>query len=267
MTNETVGDVWAIGAAYEPYIGRWSRLVAREFLPKLSVPPNATWLDVGTGSGALIEAILASAAPSLVRGVDASAGFVAYARARISDARVQLTVADARALPWDSSSFDAIVSGLVINFVPQPELALAEWVRIARPGATVAAYVWDYGDGMQLIRYFWDAAIELDHGAATVDEANRFPLCTPAALEALWEDAGLEDVTSFALEVPTPFQSFDDYWTPFLGGQGPAPSYAMRLEAEQRERLRERLRTTLPTRSDGTISLSARAWAIRGIRP
>lgn len=266
MTNQTRDDVWAIGAAYEPYIGRWSRLVAREFLPTLTVRPRADWLDVGCGSGALIEAILSSAAPSLVRGVDASPGFVAYARARISDPRVELTVGDARALPWDSSSFDAIVSGLVINFVPEPEQALAEMIRVARPGAVVAAYVWDYGDGMQLIRYFWDAAIELDRGAAAVDEANRFPLCTRAALEALWDDAGLQEVTTFALQVATPFQSFGDYWTPFLGGQGPAPSYAMRLDAEQRERLRERLRSTLPTDSNGAIALTARAWAVRGIR-
>lgn len=266
MPDTRSADVWAIGAAYEPYIGRWSRLVAPEFLAWLNAPANAGWLDVGCGSGALSEAILAHAAAARICAIDASPGFVAYARARIDDPRAELAVADARALPWDSSSFDAIVSGLVLNFVPQPERALAEMARVARRGATVATYVWDYAGGMQLIRFFWDAAIALDPSAAGADEANRFPLCSPAALEALWDDAGLQHVTSCAIEVPTHFRSFDDYWTPFLGGQGPAPSYAMRLDPEQRERLREQLRRTLPIDSHGGIALVARAWAIKGTR-
>jgi SAM-dependent methyltransferase len=266
VTHQSLTDVWAMGAAYEPYIGRWSRLVAREFLRWVNVPALGDWLDVGCGSGALTEAIVATAAPSQVRAVDASAGFVAYARSRIADRRVELAVADARALPWGSQSFDAIVSGLVLNFVPQPEQAVAEMARVARSGATVAAYVWDYAGGMQLIRSFWDAAVALDPSAAMVDEANRFPVCSPTALQTLWDDAGLEGVMSFAIEVPTPFASFDDYWTPFLGGQGPAPSYAMRLDSERRERLRERLENMLPIDANGAIALTARAWAVRGIR-
>lgn len=265
-TDLTPDDVWAVGAAYEPYIGRWSRLVAREFLAWLAIPPKADWLDVGCGTGALSEAILANTDPACVCAVDASPGFVAYARHETRDHRAEFTVADARSLPWDSSSFDAIVSGLVLNFIPQPERALAELARVARPGATVAAYVWDYADGMQIIRQFWDAAIALDSRAVTLDEANRFPLCQPAALEALWRRTGLSDVTSRALDVPTHFRDFDDFWTPFLGGQGPAPSYTLSLDQSQRERLRERLRSALPTEADGAIALTARAWAIRGGR-
>jgi SAM-dependent methyltransferase len=267
MMRQAVTDVWAIGAAYEPYIGRWSRLVAREFLDWLSVSPSADWLDVGCGSGALTAAILASAAPAHVRAVDASAGFAAYARSKTRDSRATFAAADARALPWTSSSVDAIVSGLVINFVPEPEQALAEMARVARPGALIAAYVWDYAGGMQLIRHFWDAAVALDASAAPLDEANRFPLCQPTRLEELWRAAGLRNTTSCALDVPTYFQDFDDYWTPFLGGQGPAPSYAMSLHSSRRERLRERLRVALPIGSDGTIALTARAWAIQGARP
>jgi SAM-dependent methyltransferase len=263
---QTPGDVWVIGAAYEPYIGRWSRLVAREFLAWLAVAPNADWLDVGCGTGALTEAILASVAPARVWAVDASAGFVAYARRQTPDQRAAFAAADARALPWESGSVDAIVSGLVLNFVPQPEQAVTEMARVARPGAAVAAYVWDYADGMQLLRQFWDAAVALDASAATLDEARRFPLCRPAALEDLWHRAGLRSVTSRALEVPTHFRDFDDFWTPFLGGQGPAPSYMMSLDPSRRRRLRERLRAALPTASDGAITLTARAWAVHGVR-
>ena len=264
--QQTPTDVWAIGAAYEPYIGRWSRLVAREFLAWLDVAPNAHWLDVGCGSGALTEAILACAAPARIGAIDASPAFAAYARSTTPDPRATFAAADARALPWAAASVDAIVSGLVINFVPQPERALTDMARVARPGAVIAAYVWDYAHGMQLIRHFWDAAVALDAGAAALDEAKRFPLCRPAALEELWRGAGLQSVTSCALDVPTYFNDFDDFWTPFLGGQGPAPSYAMSLDANRRELLRERLRSTLATDSNGAISLTARAWAIQGVR-
>ena len=266
MTEQAVSDIWAVGAAYEPYIGRWSRLVAREFVDWLAVSPNADWLDVGCGSGALTEAILASSAPAIVRAVDASAGFVTYARQKARDSRAAFAAADARALPWTSASVDVIVSGLVINFVPQPERAIAEMARVARPGAVIGAYVWDYAAGMQLIRYFWDVAVALSADAAALDEANRFPLCQPTALEELWRGAGLRNVTSCALEVPTYFRDFDDFWTPFLGGQGPAPSYAMSLEPHRRDELRDQLRRTLRTESDGTIALTARAWAVRGFR-
>jgi SAM-dependent methyltransferase len=265
--EQRLTDVWAFGAAYEPYIGRWSRLVAREFLTWLDVAPNADWLDIGCGSGALTETILACAAPARIGAVDASPAFVAYARTRTNDSRATFAAADARALPWAAASIDAIVSGLVINFVPQPERALPDMARVARPGAVIAAYVWDYADGMQLIRHFWNAAVALDASASTLDEAKRFPLCQPAALEELWGSARLRSVTSCALDVRTHFQDFDDFWTPFLGGQGPAPSYAMSLDASRRELLRERLRSTLPTDSSGAIALTARAWAVRGVRP
>jgi hypothetical protein len=129
----------------------------------------------------------------------------------------------------------------------------------------VAVYVWDYAEGMELIRRFWDAA-SLDPDAAPLDEARRFPLCAPAALEELWRSAGLAGVETRAIEVPTPFADFDDYWRPFLGGQGPAPGYVMSLDGDRRKALRERLRAELPTSADGRIRLTARAWAVRGTR-
>src|SRR5262249_24780413 len=153
---------------------------------------------------------------------------------------------DARALPVDSVNFDAVVSGLVLNFVPEPQLAVAEMLRVARPGATVAAYVWDYAGKMQLMRYFWDAATALDPAARELDEGRRFPICLPLPLRELFQGAGLQDVDVRHIDIATHFRDFDDYWSPFMGGQGPAPSYAMSLCEERREALRDRIRSSLP---------------------
>jgi SAM-dependent methyltransferase len=260
-------DAWTGAEAYERYVGRWSRLAAREFLAWLQRPPNGSWLDVGCGTGALSQAILELAAPARVEGVDPSGAYLAHARARVTDGPVAFREADAMRLPQPSESVDTAVSGLVLNFVPGPAAAVAEMARVVRPGGAVAAYVWDYGGRMQLMRYFWDAAVALDPGAAELDEGRRFPLCQPEPLERLFREAGLSDVRSRALDVPTRFESFDDYWDPFLEGQGPAPGYAGRLSEADRARLRDRLRATLPVEADGSIDLVARAWAVRGTRP
>ena len=261
------GVRWDSGDAYEPYVGRWSRLVAREFVEWLSVPPTSRWLDVGCGTGALIQTVLERASPGEVVGIDPSASYIALAGARMDgDPRVHLEVGDARALQAGAATFDVVVSGLVVNFVPQPELAVAEMARVTRPGGTVAAYVWDYAEGMQLMRYFWDAAVTLDPKAKELDEGRRYRLCDPVPLSRLFLTAGLEDVEVREIEVPTYFRDFDDYWSPFLGGQGPAPSYAMSLSEERRAELRELIRASLPGDAEGGIPLSARAWAIRSIR-
>ncbi len=260
------GEVWTVGAAYESYVGRWSRLVAGELLRWLGVPAGARWLDVGCGTGTLAQAVLAHAAPRGVLGVDRSRGFVAHARARTADARVAFQVADAGALPVSDGGFDAVVSGLVLNFVPEPERMVAEMARAARPGGVVALYVWDYAAGMELMRRFWDAAKALDPRAAALDEGVRFPVCAPAPLEALFTFAGLAAVETRAIDVQTPFRDFDDLWSPFLGGQGPAPGYVASLPEERRVALREALRTSLPMATDGSIPLAARAWAVRGSR-
>jgi SAM-dependent methyltransferase len=260
------GDVWAAGEAYEPYVGRWSRLVAREFLAWLAVPAGGRWLDVGCGTGALTESILAAASPVAVTGVDAAEGYLAFARQKVADPRANFESGDAQALPVDSAAFDAAVSALVLNFVRRPEAMVAEMARAVRPGGLVAAYVWDYAGAMQLMRHFWNAATALDREAAALDEGRRFPLCNPGPLGDLFRAAGLGAVEVQPIDIWTPFKDFDDYWTPFLGGQGPAPTYAMALDEQGRAGLRERLRAALPAALDGTIPLIARAWAVRGIR-
>lgn len=259
-----VGAVWASGGAYEAYVGRWSRRVAAQFVALLGVPGGRRWLDVGCGTGALTEAVLAAADPAEVLGVDPSAGFLDTARSRITDPRVRFESGDARSLPVPDGAFDAVVSALALNFVPEPATAAGEFTRAAAPGGVAAAYVWDYGDGMTMMRHFWDAATELDPAAAELDEGRRFTLCTPAGLDALWRGAGLVDVRTAAIEIPTVFADFDAYWNPFLGGQGAAPAYLMSLPAEHRDALRERIRPRLPVAADSSIALTARALAVSG---
>jgi SAM-dependent methyltransferase len=259
-------DAWTSGDAYEPYVGRWSRLVAREFLGWLAAPPGGRWLDVGCGTGALAQTVLALATPREVVGIDPSPAYVAFSRGRSNDPRVRFEVGDAQALQAASATFEAVVSGLVLNFVPEPDRAVSEMARVARPGGIVAAYVWDYAEGMQLMRHFWDAAVALDPIAQELDEGRRFPLCEPEPLIDLFRTTGLGKVEARAIDVPTVFRDFDDYWSPFLGGQAPAPGYAMSLSQQQRAALRERIRVSLPTNSEGEHHLIARAWAVRGVR-
>jgi len=262
----TSTDVWVSGDGYESYVGRWSRLVAREFLHWLDVSPERHWLDVGCGTGALTETVLDVAAPAFVQAVDRSPSFVEFARHRVRDPRASFSVADAQSLPQSSGSIDAVISGLVLNFVPRPGLAVAEMARVTRAGGVVAVYVWDYAERMELMRHFWHAAIALDPRGEELDEARRFPICAPAPLEELFRDGGLERVESRAIDVSTRFRDFDDFWRPFLSGQGPGPAYAMSLSEERRVALRERIRGALPIAADGSIDLIARAWAVRGTR-
>ncbi|MCW8084294.1 class I SAM-dependent methyltransferase [Sabulicella glaciei] len=257
--------LWSAASAYESYVGRWSRRVAPKFLRWLAVPPGGRWLDVGCGTGMLSRTILARCDPASVTGVDLSDAFLAHARSELADPRARFHSGDAQSLPVEDASFDAVVSGLVLNFVPDQPRAVAELRRAARPGGTVAAYVWDYAEGMQMMRHFWDAAAALDpDSAGGRDEALRFPLCRPGPLAALFRDAGLTAVEVTDITVPTPFRDFEDYWTPFLAGGAPAPGYCMALPEERRAALREALRAALPAGPDGSITLSARAWAVRG---
>ncbi len=234
--------------------------MAPAFLDWLDASPGLRWLDVGCGTGALTEAILDRAEPASVAGVEPSEGFLATARAVLGP-RAVLLPGSAEALPLADASADVVVSGLVLNFVPDARAAVAEMVRVSCPGGTVGAYVWDYAGRMELVRSFWDAAAELDPGCP--DEGTRFPLCDPLALEELFSGPRFAAVGVSAIDVPTPFASFDDYWEPFLGGQGPGPAYVMSLGDDARAQLRERLRERLPIRADGSIQLIARAWAVR----
>jgi SAM-dependent methyltransferase len=266
MEAHPQAESWKSGQAYEPFIGRWSRLVAREFLRWLAPPRGERWLEVGCGTGALTSAITEEASPASVVATDRSAAYVEYARGRAHRGSIHFAVADGMRLPLRPGVTDVVVSGLLLNFLPAPDGGVGEMVRLTRAGGTVAAYVWDYADRMQLLRVFWDEAVELDPAAASLDERRRFPICEPRELERLWHGAGLVEVKSSGIEVETPFRDFDDYWRPFLGGQGPAPAYVASLDARRREALGERLRARVSPGEGGRIELRARAWAVRGRR-
>ena len=240
--------------------------MAREFVVELSVPAGAVWIDVGCGSGALTAAILALTDPARIVALDRSVDFVLQSRGSFASERVAVVAGDAVGLPFSNEEASAVVSGLVLNFVPDPKRAIGEMLRCVRREGVVAAYLWDYAEGMQAIRFFWDAAVALDPSVANLDEAKRFPLCQPKALEQHFLAAGANEVVVTSIAVETHFDDFEDMWTPFLGGQGPAPTYVMSLSENHRTKLREHLRERVPTKPDGSIELSAKAWVARGRR-
>lgn len=260
-----VHDTWASGDAYEPYVGRWSRLIAVQFLDWLAVPEGKAWLDVACGTGALTDTILRRLNPARLKGIDASKDYVDYAPRAVRDPRVTFEVGDAQQLQEPDRAFDAVVCALALNFVPRTDRAASEMARVVSPGGQVAAYVWDHAGKMEFMQYFWAAAAALDPHAADLDEGRRFQLCQPAPLKDLFQQVGLAQVEVRPIDIDTHFTDFDDYWSPFLGGQGPAPSYVMSLTEAARLALRDRLRLSLPFAADGSIPLVARAWAVRGV--
>lgn len=260
-----VAEGWSSGDAYEQYVGRWSRKVATEFLRWLAPRRGLVWGDVGCGTGALASTILGMCEPSSVHGVDSSEAFVSRARTRVVDPRAHFETGDATRLPWESGVRDVTVSGLVLNFVRDHETMAREMARVTRSGGRVAAYVWDYAGGMQMMRHFWDAAIAVSPGDAKLDQGERFPLCQPGPLRTLFEKTGLKAVTLHAIDIPTVFRDFDDYWTPFLGRTGAAPSYLAAVDEETRERIRLCLESRLASTRGGPIELTARAWGVQGV--
>jgi SAM-dependent methyltransferase len=257
-------DVFEEAGAYEGYIGRWSRALTPNFVRWLAVPLQGRWLDVGCGTGSLSEAIVAGAFPKSVVGVDPSSAFVAHASQAVRDPRVSFRVGNAMGLEFGNATFDVAASSLVLNFVPDPNVALAEMRRVVKPGGRIGACVWDYAGGMQMLRAFWGAAAELDPAAEQLDEGHRFLITRPDALQACFLGAGLHQVELLPLDVEMVFSDFDDYWRPFLGGQGPAGAYAVSLPQEKRDALAERVRTKLNPEPDGSIRMVSRAWAAKG---
>jgi trans-aconitate methyltransferase len=262
--DEKLKENWGSAGPYELYVGRWSRKVAKKFLDWIAVPNGAAWADIGCGTGALAACILAQCQPRSVAMVDKADGFVASARQNITDPRVTFDTADATALSWADNTFDATVSGLVLNFVPDHKSTASEMARVTRSGGKAAAYVWDYGRAMEMMRHFWDAALAASPQDSKLDEAERFPICQPEALQQLFRDVGLKSVLCRAVDIPTVFRNFDDYWNPFLGKQGSAPTYLASLDDAIREKIRLKLQSRLVPSPDGTIAMTARAWAVQG---
>jgi SAM-dependent methyltransferase len=246
-------------------MGRWSRPLAKVFVDWLAPEPRAHWLDVGCGTGALTEAICEIGKPASVVACDPSGPFLEAASSTLPDKRVSFELATAERLPEREGGFDAIVSGLVLNFVPDLERALRLMRGRLSPRGIVAGYVWDYPDGMQLIRSFWEVAVSIDPNASNFDERQRFSFCNPRGLEASLRAAGFGKVVVEPGEVVTEFGSFEEYWLPFLGRTGPAPSYVASLDTAKRDVLKDALRARFQSDAAGSISLPARAWLLRAV--
>jgi SAM-dependent methyltransferase len=264
MNLESQNDRWAAGNAYEAFMGRWSRSVAEQFVRWLEPEPAGSWLEVGCGTGALTEALIRLAEPARIVACDPAAPLARVAERNLVDPRVSVVIAGADQLPEAPHGFNAVVSGLALNFLPGPHESLVAMRKRTRTGGTVAAYVWDYSGRMEFLRVFWDEAAALDVEAGRLDEGKRFPLCRPEALHAAFDEAGFDRVRTGALDITTRFASFADYWQPFLGGTGPAPAYVASLDSRGRADLRARLERRLTPRGDGPFELMARAWAVRG---
>jgi SAM-dependent methyltransferase len=245
-------------------MGRWSRVLGRAFVDWLGLEARAHWLDVGCGTGALTAAICELAKPASVVACDPSGPFLETASSNLPDKRVTFELASAEHLPHREGGFDAIVSGLLLNFLSDPVRALSAMRQKLSPRGLVAAYVWDYAGGVGFLNEFWQAAVELAPEAAPLDEARRFASCNAAGLSETFRAAGFGEVQVARLSLKTTFSSFDDCWEPFLGRTGPAPSYVASLGAEQRDGLKERFRERLEgKRSGAAIELEAHAWAVR----
>jgi SAM-dependent methyltransferase len=251
--------------AYDRHIGRYGSALAAELIRVAGVVPGQRVLDVGCGPGALTRALATALGPAAVAAVDPSPPFAAACRARVPGADVREGTAEA--LPWEDGTFDVVLSQLVVNFLDDPLRGIGEMRRVGRPCAVVAACVWDYADGMTLLRRFWDAALRVDpDGAAARDEGRVMPFCAPGELRALWSAAGLHDVTGGELSVAARYEDFDTLWDPLERGVAPSGAYTVALDPPRRAALRDELRRLLGEPA-GAFTLTARAWWAAGRVP
>jgi SAM-dependent methyltransferase len=251
---------------YEQFMGRWSRRLAGPFIDFMGLRDGDAVLDVGCGTGSLTLAMAARAKLAAVTGIDLSEAYVAFARGRSDDRRITFDSGDAGALPYPEGAFDRVASMLVLNLVPDATAVADEMVRVARTGRTVAAATWDLRGGLPMFRMFWDTAAMQDADAARA-RARYFsaPLTRPGELAHAWTGMGLRDVVQDHVTIRIDFDSFDDYWRPFLGKTGPAGTYVAGLTETQREALRSRLRAAYESGDpDGPRSFAATAWVCRG---
>jgi SAM-dependent methyltransferase len=249
---------------YDRFIGRYGAALGDAVLETASVGPGMRVLDVGCGSGALTARAASAVGAANVAAVDPSEPFVEGCRARVPGADVR--VAPAESLPFRDGTFDAVLAQLVINFMSDAPRGLAEMVRVAKPGGVVGAAVWDYAGEMRLLRAFWDSAATVAPETAAQDESRTQRYATPGELTGLWSEAALDDVSVSALEVDAQYDDFDDLWTPFLAGIGPAGALTASLDPAAQEALREELRSRLGDPA-GPFTLTAKAWFVRGAKP
>ena len=262
-----MAEMFSNASSYEKFMGRWSARLAPLFVKFARVRDGDRVLDVGCGTGSLVEAVASLTRRSEIVGVDPTPGFIAYSRQRFADPRITFDQGSAFELPYPDSSFDQSLSMLVLHLIPTPDKAASEMRRVAKPGGSVAACTWDGSGGMSLSSICWSEAIRLDPAAE--ERAERPRHChLKGQLGDLWKATGLEDVEETDIDIRMDFNSFDDYWLPILDGVGPAGVYVADLSDEGRDALREGLRKRLlGGRPDGPFVLRARSLAVRGTVP
>jgi ubiquinone/menaquinone biosynthesis C-methylase UbiE len=247
---------------YDRFVGRYSPGLARDLIEAAGVARGQRALDVGCGSGALVAQLADVLGAENVAAIDPSEPFVQAARAKAPGA--EILVGSAESLPFADGGFDATLSQLVVNFLPDPDQGLREMCRVTREGGVVAGCVWDYSGEMTMLRTFWDAAVALDPARAEpVMESFTMRFGTPDELGGLWQDAGLADVEVTPLVVEVSYDDFDDLWSPFPTGVGPAGAYAASLDGDAQAALRAEFHRRLG-KPRGSFTLSARAWCAVG---
>ena len=256
-------DSWDSSESYEVFMGRWSQQIAPKFLIWLNSPVNLSWLDLGCGTGALSKAIHSYCQPKSVTCIDPSPQFLIKAKEKIFD-KAEFIVGTSTNIPKANETFDKVVSGLALNFFQDLDNSFSEMKRVLKKKGEIAAYVWDYSDRMDFLRLFWDVAKKIDPGSQNLDEGVRFPICNTNNLKNTFQDAGLTNIETTYLDIDTIFSNFEDFWKPFLGGQGPAPGYLHSLPESLRNEIKAQIRETMTFKSDGSIILLARAIAIKG---
>jgi len=257
------------GDGYELQMGRWSRRLAPKFIEFAGIQDAECVLDVGCGTGSLTTTLALNPDIRSLRGVDFSAGYIEHARRKNSGSRIQFQVGDACALPFGDRQFDHSLSMLVLQHVPQPEKAISEMRRVTRPGGTVAAAIWDSRGGFVWSRMFWDTAAMLDP-EASVRRAKicARPMTRPGGLERAWKAAGLTDVVQDMLTIRMDFASFEDFWAPMEGNDGPYADYVRTLTPEGKVVLRDKVRLAyVDGETDGPRSYAATSWVVKGTVP
>ncbi|MPZ78816.1 MAG: methyltransferase domain-containing protein [Deltaproteobacteria bacterium] len=253
---------WNDGSAYERFMGQWSRVAGRVFLDWLALPKGLKWLDVGCGTGAFTETIQQNCAAAEIIAVDPAAAHVEYGQSRHTATGAQFQVVDARSMPFENGRFDAAVSALVLNFIPDREKAVAEMRRVVRPGGTVAAYVWDFAGRNGTAQHLNAALRQLDSvdtsGALNAESTSQ------DKLKDLFQSAGLADVEARPIEITVTFRDLDDYWESNTGFSSPASNSVKALTDDKREELKQMVKSKLPMDKNGVISYMARVNAVRG---
>jgi SAM-dependent methyltransferase len=255
--------MFAAADAYDRHVGRYSGKLSLKLIDAAGLEPGDHALDVGCGTGKLTGELIALLGTDHVTAIDPSPAFVEAARAKFPDLRVE--EGPAEELPFEDGTFDAALAQLVVNFMRDARIGVGEMKRVTRSGGSVVAAVWDYGDGMTLLRRFWDAAAATDSNSDPQDELN-MRYATAEELAGLWTEVGLTDVRTFAADIPASYESFEDLWYGFSRGVGPAGAYAVSLSEDQRERLKHEYRRLLGV-GEAPFDLSARAWVVTGRVP